>query len=201
MLFHSSSDGESGLPASSLTQPGDIMAGRGESSPVGSPPQRLGRQPLQQVQPAPPRLRVPGRPLRSLPVQQQLKHGLRILVNTAVPLQPSSVHFPTNATKGRIAGPGGRVSLRHQNGREGIYQIPSVVTGGDEDGGLQSAEEQPGLHERADPIHTPSHTDVSHLLSPSGARVRQQSVSPRQPAGSIIQLHPQEQRQDTVLHR
>ncbi len=177
------------------------MAGRWESGPVGAPPQRLGRQPLQQAQPAPPGLRVPRRPLRRLPVQQQLKHGLRIPANAAVPLQPPSVHFPTYAAKGRIAGPGGRVSLRHQNGREGIYQIPGVVIGGDEDGGIQSAEEQPGLHERSDPLNPPSHTDVSHLLSPSGARVRQQPVSPRQPAGSIILLHPQEQRQDTVLHR
>lgn len=168
MLFHSSSDGNSSLPASSHPQPGDFLAGR-ESSPVGSPPQRLGRQPLQQAQPAPSRLRVPGRPLRRLPVQQQLKHGLRFLVNAAIPLQPPSVHFPPDTAKGRIAGPRGRISLRHQNGREGIYQIPSVVTGGNEDGGLQSAEEQPGLHERSDTLHPPSHTDVSHLLSPSGA--------------------------------
>lgn len=177
------------------------MAGRREGSPVRSPPQRLGREPLQQAEPAPPRLRVPRRPLRGLPVRQQLQHGLRILANAAVPLQPPSVHVPSDASKGRISGPGGRVSLRHQNGREGIYQIPSVAGGGDEDGGVQSAEEQPGLHERADALHPPPHTDVSDLLPPGGARVRQQPVPPRQPAGSFTQLHPEEQRQDTLLHR
>lgn len=199
--LHSSSHGDSGLSASSHPQPGDFMAGRRKSSSLGSPPQRLGRQSLQQAEPAPPRLRVPRRPLRRLPVRQQLKHGLRILLIAAFPLQSPSVHFPPYTTKGRITGPGGRVSLRHQDGREGIYQIPSVVNGRDEDGGLQSAKEQPGLHELSHPLHPPSHTDISHLLSPNGARVRQQSVSPRQPAGSIIQLQPQEQRQDTVLHR
>ncbi|GAA6215772.1 endothelial transcription factor GATA-2 isoform X1 [Lates japonicus] len=130
-----------------------------------------------------------------------------VSASSLTPPTHSSPHlytFPPDAAEGRIAGPGGRVSLvlvRHQNGREGIYQIPNVVNGGDEDGGNQPAEEQPSLHERSDPLHPPSHTDVSHLLSPSGTRVRQQSVSPGQPAGSIVQLQPQEQRQDTVLHR
>lgn len=177
------------------------MAGRRESRAVCSPPQRLVRQPLQQAQPPPPRLRVPRRPLCSLPVQQQLKHGLCFLVNAAVPLQPASVHFPPDTTQGRITGPGGRVSLRLQNGREGIYQIPCVVIRGDEAGGLLSAEEQSGLHERADPLHPSSHTDVPHLLSPGRTRVRRQSVPPRQPARGFIQLQLQEQRQDTVLHR
>lgn len=180
------------------------MAGRGESRPVGSPPpppQRLVRQPLQQAQPPPRRLRVPRRPLRRLPVQQRLQRGLRILVNAVVPLQPASVRFPPDATKGRITGPGGRVSLRRQNGREGIYQIPRVVIGGHEAGGLRSAEEQSGLHERADPLHASPHSDVSDLLAAGGARVRRQSVPPGQPAGRVVRLQLEEQRQDTLVHR
>lgn len=177
------------------------MAGRRQSGSLGSPPQRLGRQSVQQAEPAPPRLRVPRRPLRRLPVRQQLERGLRILFIAAIPLQSPSLHFPPYAAEGRVPGPRGRVPLCHQNGREGIYQIPGVVNGGDEDGGLESAEDQPGLHEHSDPVDPPSHTDVSHLLSPRGARVRRQSVSPRQPAGSIAQLRAQKQRQDTLLHR
>lgn len=47
LLLHSSSDGDSGLSASSPSQPGDFVAGRRETCPLGSPPQRLGREPLQ----------------------------------------------------------------------------------------------------------------------------------------------------------
>lgn len=177
------------------------MAGRWESSSV-SPPQRLGRQPLQQAEPAPLQLGLTGRPLRRLPVQQQLKLGLRIHAHAAVSLQSPPVHFPTHPAQGCIAGPGGRVPLvlRRQDGREGLYQIPNVVNGGDEDGGLQSAEERPGLHERAVPLHPPPHTDLPHLLAARGPRVRRQPVPPGEPAGSV-QLHPQEQRQDPLLHR
>lgn len=47
LLLHSSSDGDSGLSASSPSQPGDFVAWRRETCPLGSPPQRLGREPLQ----------------------------------------------------------------------------------------------------------------------------------------------------------
>lgn len=177
------------------------MAGRRESGSFGSPPQRLGRQSVQQAEPAPTRLRVPRRTLRRLPVQQQLQHGLRVLVIPAVPLQPPSVRFPTDASQGRITGPRSHFSRGHQNGRKGIYEIPSLTNGGDEDGVFQSAPKQPGIHGRADPLHPPPHTDISHLHSPSGARVRRQSVPPREPAGLITRFPPQKQRKDTILHR
>lgn len=157
------------MPAPSHPQPGDFMAGRREGSSLGSSPQRLGRQSLHQAEPAPTRLRVPRRPLRRLSVQRQLKHGLRILIVIAVPLQPSPVHVPPYASKGHITRPWGRVSPTHQNGRQGIYQIPSVANRRNEDGGFQSPKEQSGFHERADPLHPPSHTDISYLLSPSDA--------------------------------
>lgn len=96
-VLSSSPDRDSGLSASPPAQSGSLMVGRGESGSLGSPPQRLGRQSVQQAEPAPTRLGVPRRTLRRLPVQQQLQHGLRVLVVPAVPLQHPSVRFPTDA--------------------------------------------------------------------------------------------------------
>lgn len=180
------------------------MAGRRESSPVGPPPQRLGRESVQQAQPAPPGLRFPRRPLRRLPVQQQLKRGYRIFFDAAVPNQLPLVHLPPYSPERRLPRPGSRLPFlrrRSPDGREGIYQIPIVFTGQHEDGGPESAPKQPGLNERPDPLHAPSHTDVRPLLSPSGARLRRQSVPPRQPAGLLARLLPQEQEQGALLHR
>lgn len=97
-IMSSSPDWDSGLSASPPPQPGALMVRRGESGSFGSPPQRLGRQSVQQAEPASTRLRVPRRTLRRLPVQQQLQHGLRVPVVPAVPLQPPSVRFPTDAS-------------------------------------------------------------------------------------------------------
>lgn len=97
-IMSSSPDWDSGLPASPPPQSRALVVRRGESGSFGSPPQRLGRQSVQQAEPAPTRLRVPRRTLRRLPVQQQLQHGLRVLAVPAVPLQSPSVRLPTDAS-------------------------------------------------------------------------------------------------------
>lgn len=180
------------------------MAGRRESSLIGPPPQRLGREPLQQTQPAPPWLRFTRRPLRRLPMQQQLKHGYRIFFDAAVTIQLPPVRLPPYTPQRRLPRPGSRLPFllrRSQDGREGIYQISIVFTGQHEDGGLKFAEEHAGLNERADLLYAPSHSDLRLLLYSSGQRLRRQSVPPWQPAGVPVRFHPQEQKQGAVLHR
>lgn len=185
---------EPGLPTTPHPQPRDPLAGPRQGSPIRCPPpQRMGGQPLQQTRPAHHRLRLSVQ-------QQQHRHGPGVLAHPGVPLESAPLQFPSHSTERRVPGPRAHLSdlHLHQDGRQGLHQVPSAAAGRHEDGELQPSARRPRLHERPGCGHPSPHPDLPGLL-PAAARVRRQPLPPGQSAGRlVIQLHSQVQKQSQV---
>ncbi|GLD73753.1 endothelial transcription factor GATA-2 isoform X1 [Lates japonicus] len=142
-----------------------------------SPPQRLGRESFSKL--CTTGLRVPG---PSPAVYPCSGNSNRSPASSLTPPTHSSPHLYTTAAEGRIAGRA-RVSLvlvRHQNGREGIYQIPNIVLEGTKVENQPA--EQPSLHERSDPPPASQH----RRIPPAPPAAHRYGSSLFHPGGSLL---------------